>query len=127
MCSLIEKVKYNRKDGLLDTTKCTSENTLFSVYLTFLLRGNGQIVQETVRCFTEHMVDQQKHRRGVIREGPLAPNLEPKTHAISRDSSEGRGLASGTVLGVEGLQLRQVTSMKCASLRSAPLQMHGAH
>lgn len=40
--------------------------------------SNGQF------CFTEHM-------------------MEPKTHAISRDSSEVRGLASGMVLSVEGL------------------------
>lgn len=39
----------------------------------------------------------------LVTEGSLAPNLEPETHAISG------GLASGTMLGVEGLQLRQVT------------------
>ena len=37
------------------------------------------------------------------REGSLALNSEPKTHAISRDSSEVKGVAGATVLGVEGL------------------------
>lgn len=56
----------------------------------------------------------------LVTEGSLAPNLEPETHAISG------GLASGTMLGVEGLQLRQVTGTEWASLRSVALQTHGA-
>lgn len=53
--------------------------------------------------------------------------MESKTHAISRDSSEVRGLASGTVLSVEGLKLRQLSGWsEPPSAVCAPLQTHGA-